>query len=224
MLAQVNHKSISVFFRYHAPSINYVINEIDELANDLHVPQVMNSNFLQRLEIVFVIEETPCQNWFRSFVVFDSNLTYDFLDFFLSLNRSTQTPTLHYSNKFGDGSTERRSRSRTRGWRGCWTSTSDTVSWSRMALICQHSQLFRLVSRFFPSKINWSPSERHSGDKENQIFRGETKVPAGQKALRCAWRDRAVFTRPPQHDGSNKGAYERLSQLVISCLQSRVIN
>lgn len=37
-----------------------------------------------------------------------------------------------------------------------------------------------------PSKINRSPSERHPGDKENQIFRGETKVPAGPQALRCA--------------------------------------
>lgn len=96
----------------------------------------------------FVIQETPCRNWFGSFVVLDSNLTYDFLDFSLPLNRSTQTPTLHYSNKFGDGSTERRSRSGTRGWRGCWTSTSDTVSWSRTISICQHSQLFRFVSRF----------------------------------------------------------------------------
>lgn len=52
--------------------------------------------------------------------------------------------------------------------------------------ICQHLQLFRFVSRSRPSKINRGPSERHSGDKENQIFRSETKVPASSKALRCA--------------------------------------
>lgn len=56
----------------------------------------------------------------------------------------------------------------------------------RSTPICQHSQLFRFVSRSRPSKINRGPSERHSGDKENQIFRGETKVPAGPQALRCA--------------------------------------
>lgn len=174
--------------------------------------------------IVFVIRETPCRNWFGSFVVVDINLTYDFLDFYLldSTGRPKRQPFITQTSSVTEAPSDEVEAEQEGDEDVEPARVTQSVDPARLQFVNIHN--FSVSFPSFSSQINRSPSERHSSDKENQIFRGETKVPAGQKALRCAWRDRAVFTRPPQHDGSNKGAYQRLSQLVISCLQSRVIN